>query len=135
MRKAIIDTLATVIFFTIVAAATELFIAQMEPMKVLHTRLTMIPLMVLTGRPYGMWRDWIFIRTMPSAQWSKTLTDGLAFLSFQLPVYALVLFVVGADYNEILVLLATTALLMFAVSRPFGLFLEACRRLSGVNAI
>lgn len=133
MRKAIIDTLATVVFFTIVAAATELFIAQMEPIQVLHTRLTMIPLMILTGRPYGMWRDWIFAKIEPSSHWSKTLTDGLAFLSFQLPVYALVLLIVGADYSEILVLLSTTTLLMFAVSRPFGLFLETCRRLTGVN--
>jgi hypothetical protein len=133
MRKAIIDTLATVVFFTIVAAATELFIAQMEPIQVLHTRLTMIPLMILTGRPYGMWRDWIFAKIEPSSHWSKTLTDGLAFLSFQLPVYALVLLIVGADCSEILVLLSTTTLLMFAVSRPFGLFLETCRRLTGVN--
>ena len=61
------------------------------------------------------------------------LIDGSAFLSFQLPVYALVLFIVGAEGGEILVLLASTALLMLLVSRPFGIFLDTARRLFRVG--
>ncbi|MFG6626551.1 L-alanine exporter AlaE [Sulfitobacter sp. 1A12056] len=133
MRKTIVDTLATVIFFTFVASLTELFVAGMEPGEVLKTRLTMIPLMLFTGRPYGLWRDWFFSTTKPTVSWSKTLIDGLAFLSFQLPVYAVVLFFVGADRSEIVLLLVSTAVLMFAVSRPFGLFLDAVRKVSGVT--
>lgn len=132
MRKMIVDTLATVVFFTTVAALTELFVAGLAPAEVLRTRLTMIPLMLLTGRPYGAWRDWFFARTKPTSSWSKTMIDGIAFLSFQLPIYALVLVLVGADPDEIIVLLASTAVLMLATSRPFGLFLEAARRVSGV---
>ncbi|MBO9432229.1 L-alanine exporter AlaE [Sulfitobacter sp. R18_1] len=108
-------------------------VAGMEPGEVLKTRLTMIPLMLFTGRPYGLWRDWFFSTTKPTVSWSKTLIDGLAFLSFQLPVYAVVLFFVGADRSEIVLLLVSTAVLMFAVSRPFGLFLDAVRKVSGVT--
>lgn len=133
MRKTIVDTLATVIFFTLVASLTELFVAGMETREVLKTRLTMIPLMLFTGRPYGIWRDWFFRMTKPTVSWSKTLIDGLAFLSFQLPVYAVVLFLVGADRSEIVLLLASTAVLMFVVSRPFGLFLDAARKVGGVT--
>lgn len=128
MRATVVDTLATVVFFTILAALTELFVAGMDPGEVLRIRLVMMPLMVLTGRPYGIWRDWFFIALRPTASWSRAVTDSIAFLSFQLPVYALVLFAVGADRREILTTLASASILMFLVSRPFGLYLETVRR-------
>ncbi|MEM5542671.1 L-alanine exporter AlaE [Sulfitobacter sp. AS92] len=131
MRLTIIDTLTTVVFFTTLASLTELYIASMEPVEVVRTRLIMIPMMVLTGRPYGAWRDWFFATTKPTVSWSKSLIDGLAFLTFQLPVYGLTLWIAGAEQDEILTLLATTAVLMLIVSRPFGLVLEAARRVAG----
>lgn len=131
MRLTLIDTLSTIFFFTILAAVTELYIAGMEPAAVLNTRAVMM--MILTGRPYGAWRDWFFATTKPTVSWSKSLIDGLAFLTFQLPIYGLTLWVVGADVAEISTLLASTAVLMLIISRPFGLFLQAMRRLAGVD--
>jgi hypothetical protein len=130
LRLTIVDTLASIIFFTPVASLTELYIAGMEPLAVLKTRLIM---MVVTGRPYGAWRDWFFNVTKPTVPWSKSLIDGVAFLTFQLPIYGLTLWIAGAARDEVLTLLATTALLMFIVSRPFGLFLDAVRRMAGVS--
>ncbi|WP_254694052.1 L-alanine exporter AlaE [Sulfitobacter sp. SK012] len=112
------------------AALTELYIAGMEPFEVLKTRL----IMVLTGRPYGAWRDWFFSTTKPTVSWSKSLIDGVAFLTFQPPVYGLTLWIAGAAKDEILTLLATTAVLMLIVSRPFGLVLEVARRFAGAKA-
>ena len=132
MRKTIVDTLATVVFFTVIAALTELFLAGLSPAEVVRTRLTMIPLMLLTGRPYGAWRDWLFARAKPVSSWAKTVADGFAFLSFQLPVYGFVLMLVGANTDEIIMLLSSTAVLMLVISRPFGLFLEGVRRAAGV---
>lgn len=134
MRLTIIDTLTTVVFFTVLASLAELYIAGMEPFEVLKTRLIMVPMMVLTGRPYGAWRDWFFATTKPTVSWSKSLIDGAAFLTFQLPVYGLTLWIAGAARDEILTLLATTAVLMLIVSRPFGLVLETVRKLAGVKA-
>ena len=125
MHRFIVDTLATIIFFTLIAALTELFITSMEPSEVLMTHLIMIPMMVITGRPYGIWRDGFFKKTKPTASWNKVLIDGLAFLSFQLPIYALTLVIAGADQNEVIILLTSTSFLMFIVSRPFGVYLEA----------
>ena len=133
MRCFIIDTIATIIFFTLIAALTELFVAGMEPSEVLKTRLIMIPMMVITGRPYGIWRDWFFKKTKPTVTWSKALIDGLAFLSFQLPIYALTLVIAGADQNEVMILLSSTSLLMLIVSRPFGVYLEAVRSWTNVT--
>lgn len=133
MRLMIVDTLASVVFFTTLAASTELFIAGMSPREVITTRLIMIPIMIATGRPYGAYRDWCFVKTRPTVGWSKTLVDAVAFVTFQLPIYAVTLMIAGADRGEIATLLPTTAALMLITSRPFGLFLEAARRLFGVT--
>ena len=133
MRLTLVDTLSTILFFTILAALTELYVAGMEPTDVLKTRLIMVPLMILTGRPYGVWRDWFFAGTKPTVSWSKSLIDGLAFLTFQLPIYGLTLWVTGADFDEISTLLGSTAVLMLIVSRPFGLFLQAMRKLADIS--
>ena len=133
MRLTLVDTLSTILFFTILAALTELYVAGMEPTDVLKTRLIMVPLMILTGRPYGVWRDWFFAGTKPTVSWSKSLIDGLAFLTFQLPIYGLTLWITGADFGEISTLLGSTAVLMLIVSRPFGLFLQAMRKLADIS--
>ena len=133
MRLTLVDTLSTILFFTILAALTELYVAGMEPTDVLKTRLIMVPLMILTGRPYGVWRDWFFAGTKPTVAWSKSLIDGLAFLTFQLPIYGLTLWIAGADFDEVSTLLGSTAVLMLIVSRPFGLFLQAMRKLADIS--
>ena len=133
MRLTLVDTLSTILFFTFLAALTELYVAGMEPTDVLKTRLIMVPLMILTGRPYGVWRDWFFAGTKPTVSWSKSLIDGLAFLTFQLPIYGLTLWITGADFDEISTLLGSTAVLMLIVSRPFGLFLQAMRKLADIS--
>lgn len=53
MRMFIIDTLSTVVFFTIAATFSELIIAGMAPVEVLSTRLVMVPIMIVTGRVGG----------------------------------------------------------------------------------
>ncbi len=132
MRKFIVDTTVSVVVFTILAACIELFIAGMEPMEVLTARLIMMPLMVLTGRPYGMWRDGVFQTLKPEGNMTKTIVDSAAFLSFQLPIYAVTLWVAGADRTEMLTALGSAAIMMLVVSRPFGLLLDAVRKWAGV---
>ena len=51
MKAFIVDTTATVVFFTGVAAFAELAVAGMEPRQVLIARLIAVPVMVATGRP------------------------------------------------------------------------------------
>jgi len=133
MRCFIIDTAATVVFFTTIAAATELFVAGMELREVLITRLIMVPMMILTARPYGMWRDWFFKRTNPKTTWSRTIVDSFTFMVFQLPIYILTLVIAGADVKEVLSLIVSTSLLMLIVSRPFGIYLDRIRTWAGVK--
>jgi hypothetical protein len=128
MREFVVDTFGTVVFFTVVAALTELFIAGMDPAQVLMARVISIPVMVLTGRPYGMWRDWIFTRFAPRGRFVNTAVDILAFLTFQVPVYVTTLLVSGASIGEIQVAVSAAIVFMVLLSRPFGLFLEALRK-------
>jgi len=134
MKAFIIDTVGTVVFFTIVAGLTELFIAGMEPSQVLTARLITIPVMVLTGRPYGLWRDWVFARFSPEGRLMNIIADIFAFLTFQVPVYVTTLFIAGADFMEIQVAVSAAIFFMIVLSRPFGLFLENLRKWAGTTA-
>ena len=127
MRLFLIDTLATILFFTVVATFSELVIAGMEPSKVLTTRLLMIPIMVLTGRPYTGWRDWLLKQMRPQRRWSAALTDIAAFLSFQAPVYAATLLIAGASLPEIGAAIGSAVLFMIILARPFGVFVDRVR--------
>ena len=56
LRSFAADTVALVIFFTIVSGLNERFIAGMSWPEVAVSRTIGAPLMVLTARPYGFWR-------------------------------------------------------------------------------
>ena len=134
MKIFIVDTLASVLFFTAVATFSELVIAGMEPMQVLLARTIMVPVMVLTGRPYGMWRDRVFMFLRPGTRVSRIATDIIAFIMFQMPIYVATLLVACAGREEVLAAVSSAIVLMIATSRPFGLFLDLARRLSGLPA-
>ncbi|MEO1273858.1 MAG: L-alanine exporter AlaE [Pseudomonadota bacterium] len=134
MRLTVVDTLSTIVFFTGVAAFSEYVIAGMDPDEVLATRLIMIPLMILTGRPYGLWRDWVFRRASPRTGLGRLVADAGAFVTFQLPIYVATLIVAGADIREILILVVVVVPQMLVLSRPFGMFLELMRRAAGVQS-
>lgn len=132
MKLIFVDTITTLFFFTLIAAFTELVIVGMEPLQVLTTRLIMVPVMVLTGRPYGVWRDWIFVRISPKHRLSRVVVDVVAFLSFQVPVYAATLAIAGANTSEMVTAVGSGTFFMMILSRPFGLFLEFSRQMNGV---
>lgn len=127
-----VDTLAAVAFFTLAAGASELLIAGLAPSQVLVTRLVTIPVLVLTGRPYGMWRDATFRLARPVSALARAITDAAAFVTFQVPVYVAILVLAGAEWDEVLRAAGAAVALMLLCSRPYGLFLDGVRRLAGV---
>lgn len=60
MRRYLADTLAMVIFSTIVGAVVEVAVAGLALEQSARIRLAAIPVMLLAGRPYGIYRDWLF---------------------------------------------------------------------------
>ena len=133
MRAYAVDSLAAVIFFTLVATATERLIAGMDWGQVATARAAAVPAMLLTGRPYGMWRDWLLRRLDASRRGplGHAVLDVAAFMTFQVPVYAAILALAGASPEQTLAALSSATAFMLLLSRPFGLFLDSARRLAG----
>lgn len=87
--------------------------------------------MIPVGRPYGVWRDWIMLKTQRSRV-SPLLGDSLALVSFQVPIYAAIIAVSGASGRGILFGALGATVIMLALGRPYGVFLNWVRSLFGV---
>ena len=87
------------------------------------------PLVVLTVRPYGLWRDWVMGWEKPS---SPFLRDTFALLAFQLPIYAAIIFAGGARGPEVAQGVGGAAVIMLIAGRPYGLWLDLVRRWFGL---
>ena len=74
----------------------------------------------------------MFLR--PGTRVSRIATDVIAFIMFQMPIYVATLLVAGAGREEVLAAVSSAIVLMITTSRPFGLFLDLARRLSGLPA-
>lgn len=119
------------IFFTIVGVLNERFVAGMAWEEVLRARLIGAPLMVLTARPYGMWRDLVMRRAGPSLR-ARTAWDALALMSFQVPIYAGIIAAGGAAGGELIRGTIGAAVLMLLLGRPYGAFLDRVRAVFGL---
>lgn len=133
VRSFIADTLALVIFFTIAGALNERYIAGMTWDSVMSSRLIGAPLMVLTARPYGLWRDWVMARAQSASAFGHLLWDSAALLAFQVPIYVAIITAGGARGTEILFGALGFAVLMLVLGRPYGLWLDFVRRLFGLS--
>lgn len=120
------DTLALILFFTVTGILNERFIAGRAWEQVLHIRLPDAGLLILTGRPYGLWRDW-FMGFSSTSRSSQILWDSLALVSFQVPIYAAVLAICGANGEELLYGSLGVTVIMLTLGRPYGAFLNFVR--------
>lgn len=130
----VVDSVASLVFFTLAAGTVERFIAGLDWDQVLTARLAAVPAILLTGRPYGLWRDAIlrWSRAADRGPLARTALDVLAFVSFQLPVYVLILLLAGAELEQIVLAAGSAVGVMMLLSRPFGLYLDLARRVAGV---
>lgn len=127
LRNLVADTTALILFFTVTSGLNERFIAGMDWSDVLTSRLLGAFLMVLTARPYGLWRNWFMARFDGSSRFGVLLADGLALLLFQVPIYVGILLAGGARGVSVLWGALGFALLMIVLGRPYGLWLEFVR--------
>jgi hypothetical protein len=134
MKRFLADTFALIVFSTVAGAFVEFLIAGLSASQVLQARLVAVPVILLTARPYGLYRDWLFraFRARAGGPLRAALIDILAFVSFQVPVYALNLALAGATLGQIAASVASAVVILLISGRPYGLFLDWCRRLFGV---
>ncbi len=132
MRSFLADTLALLVFFTITGVLNERFIAGMDWDEVARARGIGAPLMVLTARPYGLWRDRVLRRFAGEGRGSPLLWDTAALVSFQVPIYAAILVVGGAESAEVVQGCLGATVIMVATGRPYGLWLDLVRSWFGL---
>lgn len=125
------DTTALILFFTTTGIINERFIAGMAWDQVLHARLVGAVLMVPVARPYGLWRDWVMKRA-GQRRVSRLLWDSFALVSFQVPLYAAIIASSGASGGELVRGTLGAALMMLALGRPYGAFLNRVRKVFGL---
>ena len=127
----IADTAALILFFTTTGIINERVIAGMTWEQVLYARLLGAVLMVPVARPYGIWRDWLMRRAGPGRV-SQLLWDSAALVSFQVPIYALIIAFSGASGSGLVRGTLGAALMILCLGRPYGAFLNWVRRLFGL---
>jgi hypothetical protein len=131
-RSAAADTFALVVYCFIAGMAIEILVSGMSFQQSLSSRLLSIPVNILIAWPYGRYRD-LFIRVARRFHRHpfllRNLADLLAYVSFQSPVYAAILWSVGADGQQIITAVTSNAVVSMAMGVVYGYFLEYCRRL------
>lgn len=123
------DNLGLLSFFTLTGVLNERFIAGMAWNEVLTARLIGAPLMILTARAYGLWRDWVMLTADAKRGLAARafVFDTVALLSFQVPIYAIIIWLGGATGSVLVSGIVGAAIIMLICGRPYGLWLDAVR--------
>lgn len=134
-RRMIADTVAMIAFSLIVGFFVEIVISGMTLAQSLQSRLTSIPANLITARPYGIYRDWVLKQFRASKEYPiRTFVgDTIAFLTFQIPLYAVILLISGASPGQIVTACGTVVVISAISGRPYGYFLDLVRRIFGAG--
>jgi hypothetical protein len=136
MRRYLADTFAMVMFSTIVGALVEVVIAGLTLEQSARIRLAAIPVMLFTGRPYGIYRNWLFrlFGNKNASRLKATVIDTVANTTFQVPLYCCLLALNGASIGQMVTAVGSITIIAILSGRPYGVFLVWCRKLFGVPA-
>ncbi|AMO57271.1 hypothetical protein GZ77_16265 [Endozoicomonas montiporae] len=128
-RETIADTFALITFGIVVGMSVELFVAGLSIEQSLHSRLLSIPVNLLIARPYGIYRDWIMAqaRRVVSGSVVDAVMDIVAFLTFQLPVYAVLVGTSGASVDQVITACMGQLGALILMGRPYGIYMQMCR--------
>jgi hypothetical protein len=129
--RTVADTFAMVTFAFAVGMVVEVVFSGLTLDQSFQSRLLAIPMNMIIAGPYGLYRDRLFSLTGAETgrRITRVLVDIFAFLTFMVPQYAAVLWVVGADGLQILTACSMVTAMSLAVGRPYGLYMLFCRKL------
>ncbi|NDL61298.1 L-alanine exporter AlaE [Acerihabitans arboris] len=136
LRMAAADTFALVVYCFIAGMVIEILLSGMTLQQSLSSRLLSVPVNIVIAWPFGQYRDAVLKlarRHGPDQFWARNIADLLAYVSFQSPVYVLILLAVGADSQQIMTAVTSNAVGSMILGVAYGYFLEYCRRLFHVT--
>lgn len=130
IRHAAADTFAMVVFCFVSGMIIEIFISQMTFEQSLASRTLSIPVNIAIAWPYGVFRDFMLRqgRRISETSLMKNVSDLVAYVLFQSPVYAAILYTVGASTDQIMTAVASNAVVSCGMGVVYGYFLDMCRR-------
>lgn len=130
IRHAAADTFAMVVFCFAAGMIIEIFISGMTFEQSLASRTLSIPVNIAIAWPYGVFRDFVLRqgKKLAAGTIMKNVSDLLAYVLFQSPVYAAILYTVGASSEQIMTAVASNALVSCGMGVLYGYFLDMCRR-------
>ncbi|WP_047043844.1 L-alanine exporter AlaE [Vibrio mexicanus] len=130
IRNAAADTFAMVVFCFITGMIIEIFISGMTFEQSLASRTLSIPVNIAIAWPYGMFRDFMLRqgKRLSDTGFMKNVADLVAYVLFQSPVYAAILFTVGASTDQIITAVASNAVVSCGMGVLYGYFLDQCRK-------
>lgn len=130
IRHAAADTFAMVVFCFVAGMIIEIFISGMTFEQSLASRTLSIPVNIAIAWPYGVFRDFFLRqgRKISTGGVMKNVSDLIAYVLFQSPVYAAILYTVGASSEQIVTAVTSNALISCGMGVVYGYFLDMCRR-------
>ena len=125
------DTLALISFTMLTGMFIEIALVGMTVQQSLQSRLLCQPINILTGRLYGIYRDKLICQAEQrvGGKVANMIGDIVAYISFQLPLYIVILFTVGVDINNIINAALTQSIALLVLGTPYGYWLTKVRRL------
>ncbi|EKO3396423.1 L-alanine exporter AlaE [Vibrio fluvialis] len=119
-----------VVFCFVAGMIIEIFISGMTFEQSLASRTLSIPVNIAIAWPYGVFRDFVLRqgRKFSAGSMMKNISDLVAYVLFQSPVYAAILYTVGASSEQIVTAVASNALVSCGMGVLYGYFLDMCRR-------
>ncbi|MGL0940864.1 L-alanine exporter AlaE [Vibrio vulnificus] len=130
IRHAAADTFAMVVFCFISGMIIEILISGMTFQQSLASRTLSIPVNIAIAWPYGVFRDWVLRQgaRVSTSGLIKNVSDLVAYVLFQSPVYAGILLAVGASTEQIITAVTSNAIISCGMGVLYGYFLDMCRR-------
>ncbi|EHU4915512.1 L-alanine exporter AlaE [Vibrio vulnificus] len=130
IRHAAADTFAMVVFCFISGMIIEILISGMTFQQSLASRTLSIPVNIAIAWPYGVFRDWVLRQgaRVSTCGLMKNVSDLVAYVLFQSPVYAGILLAVGASTEQIITAVTSNAIISCGMGVLYGYFLDMCRR-------
>ncbi|EGR0038938.1 L-alanine exporter AlaE [Vibrio vulnificus] len=130
IRHAAADTFAMVVFCFISGMIIEILISGMTFQQSLASRTLSIPVNIAIAWPYGVFRDWVLRQgaRVSTSGLMKNVSDLVAYVLFQSPVYAGILLAVGASTEQIITAVTSNAIISCGMGVLYGYFLDMCRR-------
>ncbi|EJB8414346.1 L-alanine exporter AlaE [Vibrio vulnificus] len=130
IRHAAADTFSMVVFCFISGMIIEILISGMTFQQSLASRTLSIPVNIAIAWPYGVFRDWVLRQgaRVSTSGLMKNVSDLVAYVLFQSPVYAGILLAVGASTEQIITAVTSNAIISCGMGVLYGYFLDMCRR-------